>query len=258
MSSKREFQFTPMDKAPDPELGAERIPVDRYTDPAFLKLEDERIWSKTWLLAGAACDVDEPGDYFVFENLRESILVVRADDGEIRAFYNVCQHRGNQLRAPGCGHGDQLTCPFHLWTWNLDGTLKNVPEAHDFPQGTPADELGLQRLRCDTWGSFVWVAMDPDIEPLLGKLNSELGSMRREEVLTLIIFVATAMTWVARPALNQVNFDGWYPLSGLTDSGIAVISALTLFVTPVRLSTGQFLMKSCGCKIHIAWNVISL
>ncbi|MDH3642783.1 MAG: aromatic ring-hydroxylating dioxygenase subunit alpha [Gammaproteobacteria bacterium] len=171
MSSKPDIQSTPMDKAPDPELGAERIPVDRYTDPAFMKLEDARIWSKTWLLAGAACDVAEPGDYFVFENLRESILVVRALDGEIRAFYNVCQHRGNQLRAPGCGHSEQLACAFHLWTWNLDGTLKSVPEAHDFPQGTPADELGLQQLRCDTWGGFVWVSMDPDIEPLLDYLG---------------------------------------------------------------------------------------
>ena len=77
MSQPAEFAFTPQDKAPDPDLGLERIPVDRYTDPAFLPLEDERIWSKTWLLAGAACDVAEPGDYFVFDNLRESILVTR-------------------------------------------------------------------------------------------------------------------------------------------------------------------------------------
>ena len=98
MSRSSTFAFTPQDKAPDPDLGAERIPVDRYTDPAFLKLEDEHIWSKTWLLAGAECDVAEPGDYFVFENLRESILVTRAEDGAIHAFYNVCQHRGNQLR----------------------------------------------------------------------------------------------------------------------------------------------------------------
>jgi sodium-dependent dicarboxylate transporter 2/3/5 len=97
----------------------------------------------------------------------------------------------------------------------------------------------------------------PDIEPLLGKLNAELGSMRREEVLTLIIFVATAMTWVARPALNQVNFDGWYPLSGLTDSGIAVISALTLFVTPVRLSSGQFLMD-WETAVKLPWGLLIL
>ena len=93
MNELADFVFTPMAKAPEPELGFERIPIDRYTDPAFLKLEDERIWSKTWLLAGASCDVAEPGGFFVFENLRESILVTCADDGIVRAFYNVCQHR---------------------------------------------------------------------------------------------------------------------------------------------------------------------
>jgi|TARA_B110000263_G_C15271890_1_gene493903 phenylpropionate dioxygenase-like ring-hydroxylating dioxygenase large terminal subunit len=80
MNELADFVFTPMAKAPEPELGFERIPVDRYTDPAFLKLEDDRIWSKTWLLAGASCDVAEPGNFFVLENLRESILVTCADD----------------------------------------------------------------------------------------------------------------------------------------------------------------------------------
>ncbi|TDI62772.1 MAG: aromatic ring-hydroxylating dioxygenase subunit alpha, partial [Alphaproteobacteria bacterium] len=89
MNELPKFTFTPMDKAPDPDLGTARIPVDRYTDPKFMALEDQHIWSKTWLLAGAVCDVAEAGDYFVFENLRESILVTRASDGEIRAFYNV-------------------------------------------------------------------------------------------------------------------------------------------------------------------------
>lgn len=81
MNGPSKYFFIPMDKAPDPDLGTDRIPVDRYIDPAFLQLEDERIWSKTWLLAGALCDVAEPGGYFVFENLRESVHVTRAADG---------------------------------------------------------------------------------------------------------------------------------------------------------------------------------
>ena len=165
------FNFTPTTKAPDPDLGSARIPVDRYVDARYMRLEDERIWSKTWLLAGAACDVAEAGAYFVFENLRESILVICGQDAKIRAFYNVCQHRGNQLKTPGCGHTDYLVCPFHRWAWNIDGSLRHVPEAHDFPQGTPATELGLRELRCETWGGFVWVSMDPEIEPLLDYLG---------------------------------------------------------------------------------------
>lgn len=185
MNEMLRFTPTPTEKAPTPDLGSDRIPVDRYTDPAFIKLEDEKIWSKTWLLAGAACDVAEPGDYFVFENLRESFLIARAADGELHAFYNVCQHRGNRLKASGCGHTQQFTCAFHRWSWNLDGSLRNVPEAHDFPQGTPAEELGLPEVKCDTWGGFVWISMDPDIEPLhefLGVVPEHLAPYEFEDM----------------------------------------------------------------------------
>ena len=166
MTGAAKYPFTPAEKAPEPNLGTERIPVDRYTNPAYLPLEDNRIWSKTWLLAGVVSDVAEPGDYFVFENLRESILVTRAADGLIRAFYNVCQHRGNQLKPAGCGSSNDIVCGFHGWQWHMDGKLKEVPEAQDFPQGIPVRELGLQKILCDTWGGFVWISMDPDIEPL--------------------------------------------------------------------------------------------
>jgi phenylpropionate dioxygenase-like ring-hydroxylating dioxygenase large terminal subunit len=185
MKPEDELTYTPMEKETDPELGTARIPVDRYTSPAILKLEDERIWSKTWLLAGLVGDVAAPGDYFVFENLRESILVTRAYDGEVRAFYNVCQHRGNQLKTPGHGHCSQLVCPFHLWSWNLDGSLRQASEAQDFPQGIPPEELGLQALRCECWGGFVWVSMDPDIEPLedyLGVVQSHLEPYELDEM----------------------------------------------------------------------------
>ena len=77
--------YTPTDKAPEVELGPAPIPVARYSDPAYLDAEDRLLWCKTWLLAGAACDVASPGDYFVFEVMSESILVVRAEDGEVRA-----------------------------------------------------------------------------------------------------------------------------------------------------------------------------
>jgi sodium-dependent dicarboxylate transporter 2/3/5 len=97
----------------------------------------------------------------------------------------------------------------------------------------------------------------PDIDALLQKLNSELGPMRREEVLTLIIFLLTAVSWVVRPMLNQVNIGGVFPLAGLTDSGIAVISALILFVTPVRISTGQFLMN-WDTAVKLPWGLLIL
>ena len=97
----------------------------------------------------------------------------------------------------------------------------------------------------------------PDVDELLSTLNTELGSMRREEVLTLIVFVLTAAAWVARPVLNKFSFGGQYPLAGLTDSGIAVISALVLFVIPVRVSTGQFLMN-WETAVKLPWGLLIL
>lgn len=185
MNEMPEIPMTPLAKAPDPDLGSERIPIDRYIDPEILRREFEVLWPKTWLLAGVQCDVQEPGDYFVFENGQESILVTCAEDGEIRAFYNVCQHRANQLKPAGCGHTDSIVCAFHRWEWNLDGSLKDVPEAHDFPQGTPADELSLPEIKCDTWGGFVWVSMDPEIEPLadyLGEIPAHLDPYEFEKM----------------------------------------------------------------------------
>lgn len=215
MSGTAKHAFTPTEKAPDPDLGTDRIPVDRYTDPAYLPLEDEHLWAKTWLLAGAACDVAAPGDYFVFENLRESILVTHAADGAIRAFYNVCQHRGNQLKAAGCGQDSAIKCGFHGWQWNLDGTLKGVPEAHDFPQGTPADELGLQPLRCDTWGGFVWVSMDPGIEPLLDYLGVVRDHLAPYEFDDMVLVSDETIEWDCNWKTSVDIFSETYHVRGV-------------------------------------------
>ncbi len=215
MNELADFVFTPMAKAPEPELGHERIPVDRYTDPAFMKLEDERIWSKTWLLAGASCDVTEPGDFFVFENLRESILVTCADDGMVRAFYNVCQHRGNQLKESGCGNSPYLSCGFHGWEYNLDGSIKDIPEAHDFPQGIPAEELSLRELRCEAWGGFVWVSMDPDIEPLLDFLGIVPEHLAPYEFEAMVLVSDETVEWNCNWKTSVDIFSETYHVRGV-------------------------------------------
>ena len=215
MNERADFVFTPTTKAPEPELGFERIPVDRYTDPSFLKLEDEHIWSKTWLLAGAVCDVAKAGDFFVFENLRESILVTRAEDGMIRAFYNVCQHRGNQLKASGCGNSPYLSCGFHGWQYHLDGAIKEIPEAHDFPQGVPADTLSLPELRCETWGGFVWVSMDPDIEPLIDYLGIVPEHLAPYELESMVLVSDETVEWNCNWKTSVDIFSETYHVRGV-------------------------------------------
>jgi phenylpropionate dioxygenase-like ring-hydroxylating dioxygenase large terminal subunit len=215
MSESSDFAFTPTTKAPEPALGFERIPVDRYTDPAFLKLEDDCIWSKTWLLAGAACDVATPGDFFVFDNLRESILVTCADDGVIRAFYNVCQHRGNQLKHSGCGNSPHLSCGFHGWQYNLDGSIKEIPEAHDFPQGIPDEKLSLKELRCEMWGGFVWISMDPGIEPLIDYLGIVPEHLAPYELESMLLVSDETVEWDCNWKTSVDIFSETYHVRGV-------------------------------------------
>ena len=97
---------TPTAKAPDPDLGHAIIRKERYTSPDFMRLEWERMWTQVWLLGGFESDLREPGDYVCTELGRESVLIVRQPDGGVRAFHNVCMHRGNRLRAIGSGRAD--------------------------------------------------------------------------------------------------------------------------------------------------------
>ncbi len=177
--------MTPLEKAPEPDLGTRMIPVERYIDPAFMRVEMERVWSKAWLLAGPECDVREPGDWFTTEIQRESIVVVRADDGALRAFFNVCRHRANRLCTTENGHSRFFECGFHRWQWHLDGSLRHVPEASDFPQGCPAEQLALVSVQVDTWGGFVWINMDPAAAPLrdyLGEIPRHLDPYEFEKM----------------------------------------------------------------------------
>ena len=148
------------------DLGSELIPKERYTSAEFARLEWERMWTRVWLLAGRASDAARPGDYFTFEIGPESILIVRQPDGSLAARHNVCMHRGNRLREPGRGHAANFTCAFHGWQYGLDGRLVRATDPHTFPQGLPPDRLCLRSVCIDTWGGFVWVSLDPKVEPL--------------------------------------------------------------------------------------------
>jgi phenylpropionate dioxygenase-like ring-hydroxylating dioxygenase large terminal subunit len=175
---------TPMERAPVPDLGTALIPKERYTSAEFAQLEWERMWTRTWLMAGRESDIPEPGDYFTFEIGPESVLVVRQRDGSIRARYNVCMHRGNRLREPGMGHASLFSCTFHGWKYDIDGSLAEALDPHCFPQGLPADALSLQPVRCETWAGFVFVNLDPEAEPLhdyLGVIPEHLAPYHFDE-----------------------------------------------------------------------------
>ena len=111
----------------DPKFEAE-LSSDRYTCPDFMKLEWEKIWTQCWLFAGLESDIKEVGDFFVYDIGRESIIVTRNEDKQISAFYNTCQHRGNKILTIESGWVQNVSCPYHGWTYGLDGQLNKVPD----------------------------------------------------------------------------------------------------------------------------------
>lgn len=133
----------------------------RYTSREFFEKEWEGMWTKVWLLLGREQEMPNPGDWQREDVGPESFLMVRQEDDSIKAFYNICQHRGNQLVSAAKGHANRFVCPYHAWAWTREGALDFVQDADDFPQGDPCGKLTLEQVRCESFAGFVWINMDP-------------------------------------------------------------------------------------------------
>ena len=108
------------------DLGTLRVDPERYVSKDFMKSEWENIWTKTWLMACSSSDIKNVGDYFNFNIGKESIIVIRGNDSQIRAFYNVCAHRGSRVCLEDEGSKNLLVCPYHAWSYNLDGSIRSA------------------------------------------------------------------------------------------------------------------------------------
>lgn len=133
------------------------IEPERYYSHERKRAEERRLWPRTWLLAGLESDVASAGDYFLFELGRQSVIVTRGDDGEVRAFHNVCMHRGQRLCLKRAGCVEKLTCGYHGWVWGLDGRLLVAPDAARVRGGVPKDRRTLREVHAVAWAGFVWV-----------------------------------------------------------------------------------------------------
>jgi nitrite reductase/ring-hydroxylating ferredoxin subunit len=144
------------------------VPKGRYLDRDFFALEQERFWPRVWQIACRLDQLSEVGSYFEYEICDQSILLVRSDAQNIRAYQNACRHRGTRL-AQGCGRfeGGRIRCPFHGWTWRLDGQCSSVFLREEFAP-LAEDELRLRECRVESWGGFVFVNLDP-AAPALGE-----------------------------------------------------------------------------------------
>ncbi len=163
-----------------PDLGTKPIPIEPYVSRAHFEKERDLLFRKLWLNVGRVEQVPNVGDYFVktIEMCRTSIIVVRGKDGDLRAFHNMCSHRGNQLAYQANGNTSRFTCKFHGWTYGLDGALRGITDEHNF---FTLDKrcLGMTPVAIDIWEGFIFINVDPAPAQTL---NEFLGDELRASV----------------------------------------------------------------------------
>lgn len=143
---------------------SEDIPIERYHSREWHEQEIDKVWRKTWQYACRLEEIPNVGDHIIYNIVHDSIIVIRVSETEIRGYYNACLHRGTMLRKKG-GCVRKLQCPFHGFTWSLEGKLVKIPEQWDF-EHVDMDDFDLPRVKVDTWGGFVFVNQDPECDSL--------------------------------------------------------------------------------------------
>ncbi|HVW67390.1 MAG TPA: aromatic ring-hydroxylating dioxygenase subunit alpha [Steroidobacteraceae bacterium] len=141
------------------------IPGGRYTDPAFLALERNHLWRKSWLYACHQDELPKPGSFVVSRKTGSPIIIVRGKDDVIRAFYNTCRHRGGPLAKTDNGCVEGFVCGYHGWTYTLDGKLINLRDKRDFV-GLDMSRRSLVEVRCERFYNWIFINEDPGAQPL--------------------------------------------------------------------------------------------
>jgi phenylpropionate dioxygenase-like ring-hydroxylating dioxygenase large terminal subunit len=161
------------------------LPAWIYSDPEFFELEKRTIFRTSWQVVCHVNDVPRPGDYHSFDFLGESVIVVRGDDGQIRSFHNVCRHRAARLLdGPKGSCGRRITCPYHAWTYALDGRLVGVPHRQTFSD-LDTSKHGLATLDQEIFMGFVFVRFEPglpSVREMAAPYLDEFAVYRMEEL----------------------------------------------------------------------------
>jgi phenylpropionate dioxygenase-like ring-hydroxylating dioxygenase large terminal subunit len=193
------------------ELGDEPLSPERYVSAAFKAREDEQMWPNVWQFAAREEDMPDPGDTVVYEIGDKSFLLIRQLDGGIRAFYNVCLHRGRKLKLDS-GKSINLRCPFHGFTWNNDGCLKEIPNQWDFKH-LEGKDMNLPELRVERWQGFIMITENHDLPAFadwIGPGVEHYENWRLDE--------CTTAGWVARvvPAnwkvVAEAFMEAWHTI----------------------------------------------
>lgn len=192
-------------------MGSEPLAAARYTSRQFFDAEISKMWPNVWQFAARDEEMPEPGDVVVYENAGRSYLLARQNDGSVRAFHNVCLHRGRKLRLES-GYAKEFRCPFHGFTWNTDGTLKEIPCRWDFGHLTD-ERMKLPEARTERWGGYIFLRESDtglSLEEYLAPLPEHFKRWRHEDCTTTI--------WIAKvvpanwKAVSEAFMEAWHSL----------------------------------------------
>ena len=190
-------------------MGSAPLAADRYTSPEFFQRELRALWPNVWQFACREEDIPNAGDVELYENAGRSYLVTRQADGGVRAFHNVCLHRGRKLRLDS-GWSKDFKCPFHGFTWNTDGSLKEIPCRWDFGHLGDAD-MQLPEAQVGRWGGYIFLKEaegGPTLEEYLAPLPEQFARWRHEECSTVM--------WVGKvihanwKAVAEAFMEAWH------------------------------------------------
>lgn len=173
--------------APDPDADWS-LPAWLYTDREYFALETERVIRPSWQIVCHESDIAQAGAFHTLDYLGESVIAVRGIDGQIRAFHNVCRHRAMRLVESPSGCARKLTCPYHAWTYELDGRLSGVPSKGDYP-ALRLEDNGLAPLAVEVWRGFVFANLAPgpfpSVAAMMAPYDAEIAPYRFEEMRSL-------------------------------------------------------------------------
>ncbi len=189
------------------------LPGWSYHSPALLEIEKEHVFRKHWQIAGHISDVPNPGDYLTMDVVGERALVVRGKDGKVRAFHNLCRHRGSRVVADSQGTcKNALVCPFHGWVYNLDGTLRGAARPRSFPD-LDKTEFGLMPLELEIWMGFIFIRFresgQPSVAELMAPVTEEIGHYDVPDMLPSY-GIWTQTTPVNWKSVRDVDNEGYH------------------------------------------------
>jgi len=208
------WQINPDAKADDLEAkqpfidnGLDVLDPARYYSPDFMAQEWDKMWSRTWLIAGIETDIPESGDYSVFRPGRESIIIVRQEDGSVKALYNVCPHRGNQLVHNDRGSLVQFTCSFHSWQYGLDGACTHITDKETINPALVCNNPKMTEVHCETYAGLVFINMNDNPPPLKERFGLPEGYLETYQLDKMYCVRHTVSEWAAN---WKTGIDAFY------------------------------------------------